>query len=77
MTEEDRTAAKLKGYNTYIKFTDGEVIYIKVSNWNDEDSRAEFFEDVEKFLNSNDSDDIFPVSELALRKEHIKYVTSI
>lgn len=75
MNDEDRVAAKLKGFNILVKFVDGEEMLLKVSFVNDPD-KAEWFEDVEKFLNGN-KDQSFPLSGVAFRRETIKYVDEI
>ena len=79
-TEEDFSAAKLKGYNAYIKFKDGEIIFINVPEIKEgKDSEiADWFEGVEKFLNvttmKSAEFDFFPAWGLTVRREEIKYV---
>ena len=49
MTDEDRVAAKLKGYNCLVKFKDGEELFLKVSSLNgDDEDDAYWFESSEK-----------------------------
>jgi len=75
---EDRTAAKLKGHNCLIKFIDGEELTFKVEELDSRDPiDAEFwFKDVEKFINGCDEGTVeyFPLVDLAVRKDMIKYV---
>jgi hypothetical protein len=79
-TEEDFSAAKLKGYHAYIKFIDGEIIFLKVNEIKEgKDSEiADWFEAVEKFLNvtnmKSDEFDFFPAWGMTVRREEIKYV---
>ena len=54
MTDEDRTAAKLKGFNCLIKFKDGEELLVKVDSLNGtEEEASEWLMDIEKFINGS------------------------
>jgi len=72
MIDEDRTAAKLKGYNVMVKFRDGEELFLKVDIKDDQ----EWFLDVESYINGA-QDVAFPSRELAVRADTIKYVLKI
>lgn len=75
MTEEDRTSAKLKGYNCLVKFKDGEALLLKVPDLNNEEDTSCWFTDVEQFLNG--TQDVFPAGSIALVRDTIKYIKQI
>jgi hypothetical protein len=81
MTDEDLVAAKLKGYNCLIKFKDGEELFIKSADVTDgtTDSELEWFQDVEKYINEQDKEDLpyFPLQGIAVARNSIKYVKKI
>jgi hypothetical protein len=79
MTDEDRTAAKLKGYNCLIKFKDGEEIYLDVDNLSDDsDDNTEWFETVEKFINNGLSENTYlPLAGISIAADTVKYVRKI
>lgn len=77
MTDEDRTAARLKGYNCLIKFKDGEELLLKIDDIDDEDSSCEWFLSMDRFINSPPTGDYIPVAELSIAKDTIKYVQKI
>jgi hypothetical protein len=74
MTDEDRTAAKLRGFNCLIKFKDGEELLLKVAALDEEDT-SDWFVDAERYLNSQD--DVFPVYGISLARDTIKYIKEI
>jgi hypothetical protein len=77
MTDEDRTASKLKGYNCLIKFKDGEELLVKVSEFEGtDDDISEWFSDVERFING-EKDTFFPLSGFAVEHGCIKYVKKL
>jgi hypothetical protein len=76
MTDEDLTAAKLKGKNCLIKFKDGEELLIKI-DYGDEDNESEWFMDMEKFINSSDDQDYCPLPGFSMTRGTIKYVRKI
>ncbi len=73
MTSEDTVAAKLKGNNCVIKFKDGEELPIYVPSIISEDDSAEWFADVEQYLNGEDGY-FFPLSGFAIVRDTVKYV---
>jgi len=72
ITEEDITAAKLKGYNCYIKFHDGEILFLKSELLEEEDER-DWSTDTENFINGKEGEN-FPCSGIAVDRKSIKYV---
>lgn len=77
MTEEDFTAAKLKGYNVCVKFIDGETLFFKVS-----DIKDNWFSRVERFINASedigpDYDECCPIGDIAFNRAHIKYIKQL
>ncbi len=80
MTDEDCTAAKLKGYTCLIKFKDGEELLLKDEDLLSSAESREWFIRVERFLNFNDdaaSPEYFPSPDLAISRDTIKYVTKL
>lgn len=78
MTDEDRIAAKLKGYNCLVKFKDGEELLLKVTSLNgDDEDDAYWFESSEKILNDIYKDDVFDIPGFAVSKSTIKYFLKI
>lgn len=79
MTDEDRTAAKLKGFNCFIKFKDGEELLLNVADLAgpDEDDISNWFCDVEKFIRGSDDVEYFPAYGIAVDRTSIKYVKLI
>ena len=79
MTDEDRTAARLKGYNCLIKFKDGEELYIEVDGLlEDNEDNTQLFIDIERFLNATLSEDTyFPLANIAIAANTVKYVRKI
>jgi len=78
MTDEDMTAAKLKGLNCLIKFKDGEELLIHVKELDqDEYTVAEWFADMEKFINGDESSKYCPLAEFSMTRDSIKYVRKI
>ncbi len=75
MTDMDCTAAKLKGYNILLKFKDGEELLLGIEFFNEEDE-SEWFEDVEKFI-SGHLEVVFPVNNMAISRDTVKYVKKI
>lgn len=76
MTEEDRTASKLKGYNCLVKFKDGEELLLDIPEFIDQDATSEWFVEVEKFINGGEGT-YFPVAGIAISHGAIKYVIKI
>lgn len=82
MTEEDKLAAKLRGMNCIIKFTDGEELPFFIKDLEISDSRSnECMASIEKFINGCQSDDsdgeYFPSTSIAIRHDTVKYVIKI
>jgi hypothetical protein len=79
MTDEDRTAARLKGENCLIKFKDGEELLIHVADLDhDDDTCSEWFMDMEKFINGvTDAVEYCPLPGFAMTSGSIKYVRKI
>lgn len=77
MTDEDRTAARLKGHNCLIKFKDGEELLLYIDELEYEDTSYEWFLQMDKFLNSPPTGDYIPIAELSIAKDSIKYVRKI
>lgn len=78
MTDEDRTAAKLRGKNCLIKFKDGEELMFYAGELDgDEDDKMFWLQDVEKYLNGSSDIEYFPAAGIALSRDSIKYVISI
>ncbi len=77
MADEDRTVLKLKGYNGYIKFIDGEILYLKIPDIDDDASREEWFTDMEKFINNRQDSEYSLIAGLAINYKQIKYVSLI
>ncbi len=77
MTDEDRTAERLKGFNVLIKFKDREEIFLGIG-FNDDEDEIEWFQQVEQFINGKPTDDdFFPVVGMAVARDSIKYVKKI
>lgn len=76
-SEDDRTAAKLKGFNCYIKFIDGEVVYLNVSEMNDDEKSVQWLGDMEDRLNEREFKSYFPTKTIAINRAHVKYVRKI
>ena len=78
MTDEDKTAAKLKGYACLLKFKDGEEMLLKVHDVLDgnEEESSEWFEEAENFINNTEQGihRYFPLHGVAISRESIKYV---
>lgn len=78
MTDEDRTAAKLRGFNCLVKFKDGEELLIKVDSLDgDHDEANEWFMDIENFINGSDSIEYCPIPGLAVARDTIKYAKQL
>lgn len=80
MTEEDITAAKLRGYNCLIKFKDGEVLYLTIDKLKgDEDQVSEWLLEVERYINANHHHpfEYFPAEGVAMTRDTIKYIRAI
>lgn len=81
MQDIDITAEKLKGNNCFVKFKDGEILFLKITGIdNDDDYLADWLMQVEDFINGRgDSFDTknFPGGEVALSAKEIKYVRVI
>ncbi len=88
MTDEDLTAAKLKGHNCFIKFKDGEELFLTIEDISEDvDDANEFLVTIEKFINRTDDDDdlvdnrytqgVFPVGNIAVSRDSVKYVRII
>jgi len=76
MTSEDKVAAKLIGHNCFIKFLDGEELFIDVENITDgEEDASEWFLEVEQFLNG--TMEYFPYPNIAIARNSVKYVKRI
>lgn len=80
MTDEDRLAAKLKGYNCLLKFKDNEELFLKsrLISHSDEDERL-WFEVVEDFINGNNNrnGEYFPIVGISVARDCIKYIMKI
>jgi hypothetical protein len=74
MTDEDRTAEKLRGYNVVIKFKDGEEIFVDVPDVDNND--INWFEEVDNFMHDKDSK-YFPAVDISIAKDTIKYIRKI
>ncbi len=78
MTDEDRTAERLKGFNILIKFKDGEELLIDEPDvGHNPDDESQWFRDVEDFINGSDGSEFFPTAGLAISRDSIKYVKKI
>jgi hypothetical protein len=77
VTDEDRTALKLKGFNAYIKFIDGELLYLKVPDIEDEDDRSAWFDDMEQIINGIIKSEYKTVGDMAINRSLIKYISLI
>lgn len=75
MSEEDKTVAKLKGYNCIIKFTDGEELYLTINDLEYEE--AGWFVDTDRFINSTDDNGVSRIPGLAVNRKCIKYIKKI
>lgn len=69
---EDYTAAKLKGHDAFIKFIDGEVLFITVGRFDDEDGSQDWFVDIENFLNGHEQN--LCIADIAISRSTIKYI---
>lgn len=76
MTDEDFTAAKLKGYTVYVKFKDGEILFLK-PDLDNPDEYLQWFYDAEKFINGSSDVEYFPISGIAMTRDTIKYVKEL
>lgn len=78
MTDEDKTAAKLKGYACLLKFKDGEELLLKVPDVLDgnEEESSVWFEEAENFINNTEPElyKYFPLHGIAVSRESIKYI---
>ena len=74
MTDEDHTAAKLKGFNCLIKFKDGEELLLYVDDLIF-DEPGNWFSRVEDFLNGRE--EIFPHPSIAISHDTVKYIKQI
>jgi hypothetical protein len=72
--EEDLSSAKLKGYNCYLKFHDGEILFFKSAFV---ESNNDWFVEVEDFINSSNDANNFPEPGIAIDRKSIKYVRQI
>jgi hypothetical protein len=70
VTNEDRVAAKLKGYNCFIKSNDGEVLLLEIQDLDDY-----WFHSVDGVMSGDDN--TFPAPGISIRRESIKYVCAI
>jgi len=77
MTDEDFTAARLKGYNCLVKFKDGEELLLKIASFTDDEEEACWFASSEKILNDIFKEDVFDIPGLAVSKNTIKYIIKI
>ncbi len=77
MTKEDHLAAKLAGYSVIVKFKDGEELFLKIEDF---DTKDFIFEDIERFINKTgdvENSGYFPVSDIAIAGDTIKYVKAL
>ena len=77
MSKEDQTAEKLKGCNCFIKFTDGEELYLNIEELEYEEGEIEWFEDTDRFLNSADDNGVSRIPGLAVNRKFIKYIKNL
>lgn len=72
MTEEDRTAEKLKGHNWMIKFLDGEELYLKVDG--NDDDQHDWAMSAGEFMAGEST---FPSSDFIPNRDHVKYIIKL
>ena len=77
MLDEDKTAAKLRGYNCIIKFKDGEELLIKIPELNNENEVAGWFSDAEEFINNPTANEFFQMPNIALKSDTVKYIIAL
>jgi hypothetical protein len=80
MTDEDRTAAKLRGYSCIVKFRDGEELLLKVDEVDKGgDTSVDWFMEAERFINRKDDNpfEFFPTAEIALAHNSVKYIIKL
>lgn len=78
MTDEDRIAERLKGNNCLIKFKDGEELLLHIPQLlGDDEEIANWFIQVEEYLNNHGKENFFPVAGFAMAGNVIKYVRKI
>lgn len=78
MTDEDRTAAKLRGFNCLVKFRDGEELLLKIDSLDASDEEAaSWLMDIENYINGRDLIDYCPIPGLAVAHNTIKYARQL
>jgi hypothetical protein len=79
MTDEDRTANKLKGHNCLIKFRDGEELTLHIPDLDNNGDDIQWFADAEQFINGCGRDvvEYFPARGLAITQDSVKYIRKI
>lgn len=77
MTDEDQTAARLKGYNCLIKFKDGEELFLSIDFDELYCDVSEWLIDVEKFINGSKDVENIDIPNIAFHRDAIKYVRLI
>ena len=75
MTDEDRTASRLKGENCLIKFKDGEELRIHL-DYGDDENEFQWFSNMESFINDEEGS-FCPLPGFAMTAGSIKYVRKI
>jgi hypothetical protein len=80
MTDEDKTAAKLKGYSCIVKFRDGEELLLKVDEIDKGGATSvDWFMEAERFINRRDDSTVefFPTADIALANNSVKYIIKL
>lgn len=81
MTGEDKTAAKLQGYNCLVKFRDGEELLLIIPHIDggDEEETSDWFKTAEDFINGDNTEttEYFPLHSIAVSRDSIKYILKI
>lgn len=75
MTDEDHTALKLQGYNVLVKFKDEEELYLSIGSMDTETDQDEWFVSASEFVNGTNK--IFPVADVVVARDSIKYIIKI
>ncbi len=77
MTDEDRTAARLKGFNVVIKFVDGEELFVDIPFLDTDDEKEEWITQIERFLNVTNSPTGTDIPGIAINRQIVKYIRII
>jgi hypothetical protein len=74
MTDEDHTAARLKGFNVLVKFIDGEELLVTVPFLDTDDDVMEWMTNVDQFLNGSKEFTHMDIPRIAANRQLIKYI---